>query len=127
MNNITEAHIYTENAKEILRDKALKEDKYYKDAKYVKMAGNTAYNGVLMDLDGLFGVKKKGRKSVEWYKEELGKMNKKMGNAFSNVYNTLHLYMGYDGLLSVKIANVGFEEAETIINWVETNQEVTMH
>ena len=127
MNNITEAHRYIENAKEILRDKALKEDKYYKDAKYVKMAGNTAYNGVLMALDGLFGVKKKGRKSVEWYKEELAKMDKKMGNAFSIVYNTLHLDMGYDGLLSVKIANVGFEEAETIINWVETKQEVTKH
>ena len=50
-----------------------------------------------------------------------------MGNAFSIVYNTLHLDMGYDGLLSVKIANVGFEEAETIINWVETKQEVTKH
>lgn len=88
------------------------------------MAGNTAYNGVLMALDGLFGVKKKGRKSVEWYKEELAKMDKKMGNAFSIVHNTLHLDMGYDGLLSVKIANVGFEEAETIINWVETKQEI---
>jgi len=123
MQNITEAHRYIENAKEILRDKALKEDKYYKDAKYVKMAGNTAYNGVLVALDGLFGEKKKGRKSVEWYKEELSKIDKKMGNAF----NTLHLDMGYDGLLSVKVANIGFEEAEAIIDWVETKQEIVMN
>lgn len=88
------------------------------------MAGNTAYSGVLLALDGLLGVKKKGRKSVEWYKEELDKLDKKIGNAFSTVYNTLHLDMGYDGLLSVKIANVGLEEAETIIKWVATRQEV---
>ena len=124
MKHVIEAHRYLENAREILRDKAQKEDKYYKDPKYVKMAGNTAYNGVLVALDGLFGIKKKGRKSVEWYKEELGKMDKKMGNAFSTVYHTLHLDMGYDGLLSVKISNVGLEEAETIINWVETKQEL---
>ena len=127
MQNITEAYRYIDNAKEILRDKAQKDDKYYKDSKYVKMAGNTAYNGVLVALDGLLGVKKKGRKSVEWYKEELGKLDKKIGNAFSIVYNTLHLDMGYDGLLSVKIANIGFEEAEVIINWVEAKQEVTIH
>ena len=54
-------------------------------------------------------------------------MDKKMGNAFSTVYNTLHLDMGYDGLLSVKIANVGLEEAEAIINWVATRQEVATH
>ena len=127
MDTIIEATRYIDNAKELLRDKALKEDKYYTDAKYVKMAGNTAYNGVLLALDGLLGVKKKGRKSVEWYKEELGKMDKKMGNAFSTVYNTLHLDMGFVGLLSVKIANVGLEEAETIINWVATRQEVTTY
>jgi hypothetical protein len=127
MQNITEAHRYIDNAKEILRDKAKKDDKYYQDPKYVKMAGNTAYNGVLVALDGLLGVKKKGRKSVEWYKEELGKLDKKIGNAFSIVYNTLHLDMGYDGLLSVKIASIGFEEAEVIINWVEAKQEVTIH
>ncbi len=28
--------------------------------------------------------------------------------------------MAYNGNLSVKIANVGFEEAEKIRNWVET-------
>ena len=78
MDTITEATRYIDNAKELLRDKAQKEDKYYTDAKYVKMAGNTAYSGVLLALDGLLGVKKKGRKSVEWYKEELGKMDKSL-------------------------------------------------
>ena len=124
MKHIEEAHRYIDNAKEILRDKAHKEDRYYQDAKYVKMAGNTAYNGVLVALDGMLGLKKKGRKSVEWYKEELSKIDKKILNSFSIAYEALHLVMGYDGVLSAKIAAVGLEEAEIIINWVETRQEV---
>ena len=52
MKHITEAYRYLDNAKEILREKAQKEDRYYKDAKYVKMAGNTAYNGVFVALNG---------------------------------------------------------------------------
>ena len=124
MKHIIEAHRYIDNAKEILREKAQKEDGYYKDKKYVKLAGHAAYSAVLVALDGLFGIKKKGRKSVEWYLEELGKMDKKTLSAFNVVYDTLHLSMAYDGNLSVKIANVGFEEAEKIINWVEAKQEM---
>ncbi len=124
MKHIIEAHRYLENAKEILRDKAQKEDKYYKEAKYVKMAGNTAYNGVLVALDGLLGVEKKGRKSVEWYKEELSKLDKKILYTFSSAYETLHLLMGYDGSPNAIIANEGLKEAEAIIKWVETKQEL---
>ena len=122
MKNIVEAHRYIENAKEILREKAHKEDGYYLDKKYVKMAGNTAYNGVLEALDGYFGIKKKGRKSVEWYQEELGKMDRKILTTFNSAYNMLHLLMGYDGELDEKVCKVGLEKAETIINWVETKQ-----
>ena len=124
MKHIVEAHRYIENAKEILRENAQKEDGYYKDKKYVKMAGHTAYTGVLVALDGYFGLKKKGRKSVEWYKEELGKVDRKIAFAFSTAYSLLHLEMGYDGTPSAKVALLGFEEAETILNWVETKQEL---
>ena len=124
MKHIVEAHRYIDNAKEILREKAQKEDGYFKDKKYVKMAGNTAYNGVLEALDGLFGLKRKGRKSVYWYQEELGKVDKKMLNAFNTAYSLLHLEMGYDGVLSAEVAVLGLKEAEKIINWVETKQEL---
>ncbi len=124
MKNIQEAHRYIDNAKEVLRDKAGKEEGAYKDRKYVKMAGHTAYSGVLVALDGLFGIKKKGRKSVLWYQEELGKLDRKVLSTFNIVYDTLHLSMAYDGNLSVDIANVGLREAEKIINWVETKQEL---
>ncbi len=124
MKHIIEAHRYLENAKEILREKAQKEDGVYKDRKYVKMAGHTAYSGVLVALDGLFGIMKKGRKSVLWYQEELGKLDKKVLNNFNIVYDTLHLSMAYDGNLSVVISNEGLKQAEQIINWVETRQEL---
>jgi hypothetical protein len=124
MKHIIEAHRYIDNAKEILREKAQKEDGYYLDKKYVKMAGHTAYTGVLVALDGYFGIKKKGRKNFEWYQGELSKIDKKISFAFSTVYTALHLDMGYDGSPSVVIANEGFKQAEKIINWVETKQEL---
>ena len=124
MKHIEEAHRYIDNAKQILNEKAHKEDGYYQDKKYVKMAGHTAYTGVLEALDGLFGIKKKGRKNVDWYQEELGKVDKKILNSFNVAYDALHLSMGYDGTKSAEIANIGLKEAEKIINWVETKQEL---
>lgn len=64
-NHIIEAKRYLANAKEILREKAGKEDGFYQDRKYVKLAGHAAYSGVLVAIDGLLRVKKKGRKSVD--------------------------------------------------------------
>ena len=124
MNHIEEAHRYIDNAKQILREKAKKEDGYYKDKKYVKLAGHAAYSGILVALDGYFGIKKKGRKNVDWYQNELAKVDKKVLNAFNTAYEVLHLSMGYDGMPSVKVSTAGLEEAETIINWIETKQEI---
>jgi len=124
MKHIKEAHRYIDNAKEILTTKAQKKDGFYQDRKYVRMAGNTAYSGVLEALDGLFGIKKKGRKNVEWYQEELGKIDRKLLNTFNSAYDTLHLAMGYDGNLNVKVCSAGLKDAETIINWVATKQEM---
>jgi len=124
MKHIIEAHRYLENAKEILRDKAKKEEGLYLDKKYVKLAGHAAYTGILVALDGLFGIKKKGRKSVDWYQEELSKVDKKVLNRFNSAYEVLHLSMGYDGASNAKVAIAGIEDAEQIINWVETKQEL---
>ncbi len=119
-NNILEANRYLENAKEILSTKAQKEGKYYQDRKYVRLAGHAAYSGVLVALDSILGEKTKGRKSVEWYKEQLSKVDKKMLTAFNAIYDTLHLAMAYDGNLSVDVSKSGLNDAEWLINWVET-------
>jgi hypothetical protein len=118
-NSIVEAIRYIENAKDILREKAKKEDGYYQDRKYVKVAGHTAYVGMLVALDDLLGKKGKGRKDVDWYKDHLAKLDKKALNKFNAAYDTLHLAMGYDGNPSAKVAAAGLEDALSVINWVE--------
>ena len=123
MKHIEEAHRYIDNAKQILREKAHKEDGLYIDKKYVKLAGHAAYTGILVALDGLFGIKKKGRKSVDWYQTELGKIDKKTLHRFNSAYEVLHLSMGYDGVSNAKVASAGIEDAEKIIAWIETKQE----
>jgi len=125
MKKTQEAHRYLTNAKEILRDKAQKEDGHYKDKKYVKLAGHAAYSGVLEALDGLLGIKKKGRKNVLWYQDELAKLDKKALVNFNIAYDTLHLSMAYDGNLSVDVCNAGLKHAEKINEWVETKQEMS--
>ena len=117
---VQEAKRYLDNAKEILREKAKKEDGLYQDPKYVKLAGHAAYTGVLVALDGLFDEKSKGRKDVTWYKENLSKLDKKALASFVAAYSTLHLAMSYDGNTDANVSAAGIKMAETIINWVET-------
>jgi hypothetical protein len=117
---VNEARRYVNNAKEILREKAGKENGVYRDRKYVRLAGHAAYWGVLVALDGLFEVKKGKRKSVEWYQEQLRKTDRKLLDSFNAAYDTLHLAMGYDGNISADVSAAGITTAENIINWVET-------
>jgi len=116
---VLEAKRYVENARTILREKAIKEDDQYTDRKYVKLAGHAAYTGVLVALDGFFGVKTKKRKDVNWYKEQLALVDKKVLNNFVNAYELLHLYMGYDGTREAMVAQAGLKRADEIIQWVE--------
>jgi hypothetical protein len=118
--SVREAKRYLDNAKEILSEKAKKEDGYYQDAKYVKMAGHTAYTGVLFVLDRYLGKKTKGRKDVDWYKQNLSVLDKKILQAFLTAYQVLHLDMAYDGAGSADLAKLGMQVAERLIDWVET-------
>jgi hypothetical protein len=121
MEAITEARRHLDNAKGFLRNNAKKEDGLYHDRKYVKIAGHTAYTGILLALDELLSEeKKKTRKSVEWYQKELSGLDKKITSDFATAYEILHLAMGYDGTRSAKIAKLGIDQAEKIISWVET-------
>jgi len=126
---IQEARRYIDNAKEILRTKAGKSGKFYSDEKYVKMACNTAYSGLLIALNEFFKQKNiefpavKGKRTqsvnVDFYKENLGKYNKSILREFNSAYNYLHLFGGYDGDLLVDTSKNGLQFAETIINWIE--------
>ena len=76
-NPIEEAKRYLQNAKDILKEKAIKEDNNYKDSKYVRMAGDTAWKGCLIALDVVFKVKEtmsKGKRvSIDDYKDKVSK------------------------------------------------------
>jgi hypothetical protein len=117
---IEDARRYIANAKELLSEKARKEDGFYRDEKYVKMAGHTAYAGVLVALDAVLPKKGKGRKSVDWYLENLANMDGKLLDSFNAAYDTLHLSMGYDGNSDAEVVAAGLKRANYIIDWVET-------
>ena len=119
----TEALRYLDNAEENLH-KAKREDKYYNDAKYVKIASGIAYNAVLMALDAIFIIKgihpkKKQRKSIEWYRDHLRKIDLKLLNEVNTTYEILHLCGYYDGLTNVQAIDVGMKSAMAVINWIK--------
>ncbi|KAA6337918.1 hypothetical protein EZS27_014046 [termite gut metagenome] len=118
----SEAIRYMDNAKETLQ-KAGKEDNHYNDRKYVRTACGTAYNGLLIALDTyllLKGIKKtKGRKSIEYYQEHIGKIDKKLLKYVNDVYEILHLSGYYDGILNATVVKEGFNEAYEIINQIK--------
>lgn len=121
--SISEAKRYVNNARDLLSGKARKEDGYYQDIKYVRMAGHAAYAGVLLALDVVLGARKKGRKNVEWYKDELSKTDRKALSIFLTVYEILHLFMSYDGIPDAEIAQTGLKRADQLIDWAETRME----
>ena len=93
---IREAERYLKNARDILSEKAEKEGNSYKDNKYVKMAGNTAWNGVLVALDAVLPVRE-GRKRPAFkdYLDAITKKDRKMTVTLLSVYEYLHKNMGY--------------------------------
>jgi hypothetical protein len=120
---IREAERYLQNARQILSEKAGKDGDYYSDRKYVKIAGHTAWCGVLVALDAALGMKKglKRGQRLEFkdYQETIGKADRKMPRLLTNSYDTLHKALGYDGNLSYKIVQFGLQEARNIILWAE--------
>ena len=122
-NPIEEAKRYLNNAKEILRDKAIKDGDTYTDSKYTRMAGNTMWNGCLIALKHSFGLKtQRGRRlNIDDYKKAATNRDKKLLTDINEGYNIMHLYMGYDGIKDVQTIQGGIKRMEKIINWCERN------
>ena len=123
----SEAMRYMDNAKECLQ-KAQKEGIYYNDQKYVKMACGTAYSGMLVALDGFLTLKDvvlpkgKERKSIEFYHNNLAKLDRKMLNTLNSAYELLHLFGYYDGITRVTVVRDGFEDAYTLIDKIKPTE-----
>ena len=119
-NPIEEALRYVDNAKTLLKEKGEldPETHSYTDRKYVKMAGNTLWNGVLLILDAVFHVRKnkKTRPDITDYQKAIVNRDKKLLSLVNNGYNILHLSMGYDGILNKTVCDEGVSIANEIIN-----------
>ena len=109
-NAYKEAMRYIENARETLK-LAGKDGKFYADEKYVRTASGTAYSGTLIALDCLFDVKnmpkRRGRKSIDYYQDNLGKIDKKLLKHLNTAYRVLHLEGYYEGETSISVINSG--------------------
>jgi hypothetical protein len=120
---IREAERYLENARKLLTEKAGKDGNYYSDSKYVRMAGNTAWSGVLIALDGALnvreGLKRRQRPEYKDYQEAVAKKDKRMCRALLNAYELLHKSMGYDGVTNYKVVQASLEQAREILDWAE--------
>ena len=115
---IEEARRYVANAEEVIKKAQYDPElKIYTDGKYVKMAGNTLWNGCLVALDAVLGVRKgRSRPSIKVYKEAAGQRDKKLLAFIVAGYDTMHLYMGYDGTKDKKVCDAGFEKARAIVD-----------
>jgi hypothetical protein len=115
---------YIDNGRNNLK-KAGKKDNFYEDIKYVKTGCGIAYSGVLLALDqyleskGVKPLPKSKRKSIEWYRENLTKLDKKLLFALNNVYSILHIDGYYEGLNGVRVIQAGFDYAEDIVRKIK--------
>ena len=119
-NPVEEARRYVENAKKLLVENGELDVKMrlYSDKKYVRMAGDTLWKGVLLILDAVFHVRKdrRTRVHIEDYVVAVHKCDGKLSKLVNTGYDTMHLYMGYDGTPDKDICDSGFRIANDIID-----------
>ena len=120
---IREAERYLQNARTLLSEKAEKEGSYYNDSKYVRMAGNTAWNGVLIALDAVLNVrqnlKKDQRPDFQDYEMAMAKKDNKMIRRLLGAYESLHKTLGYDGNPRYVIVQDSLKQAQYILDWCD--------
>ena len=120
---VAEARRYVENAENILKNHGQLdfETQLYQDRKYVRMAGNTLWNGVLLILDKVFHFKtmKRIHPDIKDFRNEVAKRDHKLLDLINAAYETIHISMGYDGELSREVCQGGVRLANDIIDRCE--------
>jgi len=122
---IQKAERYLREARQILDEIAGRDDDYYIDRKYVKMAGRMAWRGVLTALDPVLEIRKGSKRSycIAFRDYEDAVVSKVEGKIdvlrLLNVYKTLCWSLGYDGITSCDIVQIALEEAQETIGWAE--------
>jgi len=117
---VREALRYVENAKDLLIEKGRLdvETQLYHDRKYVRMAGNTLWNGILLILDAVFHIKNAKRRhpDINDYRKGVSKRDRKLLDLVNAAYETIHISMGYDGELGKGVSAEGIRLANDIID-----------
>lgn len=117
---VEEARRYVDNAKTLLVEHGELdvETHSYNDRKYVKMAGNTLWNGVLLILDAVFHVRKdrRHRVDIDSYRNAVGKRDRKLLRLVNMAYEDMHINMGYEGNRNKDISDSCFQMANDIID-----------
>lgn len=103
-------------AKRILAENAGKDGNFYTDKKQVRMAGRTAWQGVIVGLNECLKIQEKSGLKV--YQKILSQ-NPYFLEIFNNAYDTLCNALGSDGNLNVVIVDAGIREARELINWTD--------
>ncbi|GHT11037.1 hypothetical protein AGMMS4956_03460 [Bacteroidia bacterium] len=119
---------YMRNAEETLQ-RSGKEDNRYLDPKYVSTACGIAYKGALKALDAWLTAKgapiptkrdkTKRHRSIDMYRYDVGRFDKKMLDYLNIVYDVLHLAGYYDEIQNVRIIREGFTVAYEIIEKIK--------
>lgn len=97
------AEAYLQKAKDILDKTSLEDDEHYADAKSIKKAGRTAWEGCVEALD--YVLYQEHRDCHEYvseydkakYKEWLTGVDSKIVTVFESAYNLLNFTMACDG------------------------------
>ena len=117
---IEEARRYVDNARTTLKENGEYDPsmRRYNDKKYVRAAGHYLWHAVMLALDAVFHVRddRRTRVDIDAYREAVRKRDPKLLVYLNDSYQTLHLYMGYDGVLVKDTCDSGFRLANEIIN-----------
>jgi hypothetical protein len=126
-----EAKKYYNNAKERLKEANIEYNRY-QDTKPVREACATCYLSVLLALDGYFisrGVNEEDLPSTTTgYREYLNRYlvhNGKVREAFSLVWENLHVFGYYKGASSVELVKDGFKNAKIILDSLSKTKNAT--
>ena len=117
---VQEAKRYVQNAKDLLTSKGnLDPDtQLYADRKYVRMAGNTLWNGILVIVEAVFHLKTKQRPHPDAidYKNAIAQRDKKLLDLFITGYECMCITIGHDGLPDKNVCDSCIRIANDIID-----------
>jgi hypothetical protein len=122
-NPIKRAERYMARAHALLSEKAGRDGRLYSNRKYVKLAGNAAWKGVLVALDAVLDVKSDLKNDqLPYFKDYLAAATKKDEKIYAlllTAHDGLNYAMSGDGNLSYILSQTALSMGKDVIAWCE--------